>query len=262
MPETFSSEIGEPHGLDPRERDSFNTEFRGASDSLIRNDRPKPIGGRGRTGIFLIVLVFAAPLLGFAAFALWYWSEPIGSWIAGLGSPGEPAVETESEGEPEEVAAKLDLPAEPPVEKVFGIKGAPDGSEPAPEPQQPDPPQQPDQQPQPPPDPPPQPDSPGAKIETISTNVRGKVSSSSIHSRLSKVDEALAKCWAGAGAAGPVELVLSFGIKWNGKLQGISLRGGSETLHGCVRQALPTSGWQQPSDGGDASVTRTWKLTK
>jgi hypothetical protein len=255
VPETFSSEIGDPQGLDPRDRDSFSTEFRGASDSLIRKDRPEPIGGRGRIGVLLVVLIFLVPVLGFGAFALWYWSESLGNWIAGIGRQTEPATgaEVPVEEAPQEVATEP--LAEPPVEKVFGIKGAPDGTAPLPEPEpvQPELPTQPDTPVQPP-----QP--PATKIETVSTNVRGKVGSSTINSRLAKVDAALPTCWANAGAAGPVELVLGFGIKWNGNLQGISLKGGSETLHACVRKALPTSGWPKPSDGGDASVTRTWKL--
>jgi hypothetical protein len=251
-PETFSSELGE---LAERARahDSFNDEFQGASDSLIRNDRPELVGGRGRTGILLVVLVFLVPILGFAGFALWYWSEPIGSWIAGIGRRADTQVEAPEEVvEEDEVAVVPDLP--PASDRVFGIKGSPDGSEPVPEtqPAQPDTPAQPDPQPQP--NPPPK------AIETVSTDVRGKVGRTSIESRLAKVDAALPACWASESAAGPVELVLTFTIRWNGRVQASTLKGGSENLRTCVRKALPTSGWPQPSDGGEATVTRTWNI--
>jgi hypothetical protein len=265
-PETFSSELGDAHEHGDAKRDSFSNEFRGASQSLIETHRPPSINGRGRVGlVFAIVLLFAS--LGGGAWALWYWSEPIGQWIAGLGRQTDPAdSEPASEAEQPVAALTPDLPVEPAVEKVFGIRGVPDGSSndpvplPTPEPPlpsetqplQPDPPTQPDA--------PVQPSPSGGSIQIMSTDVRGKVAASAVNARLAKLDEALAGCWTKAGATGPVELVLRFGIKWNGQAQAISLVGGSEALHGCVRAALPTSGWPQPRDGGEAKVTRTWKL--
>jgi hypothetical protein len=260
-PETFSSELGDVHEHGKPKRDSFSDEFRGASASLIEKDRPPAIDRSGRVGI-AVLLVLLIMAITFCGFMLWYFAEPIGHWFAGLGRQSEAVAEIEPEAPEPAVAVTPDLPAEPAVEKVFGIRGAPDGSGPlpTPEPSLPEPPlSEPPVQP-PPPVPPVQPSPSGSNIQIMTTDVRGKVSSSAIETRLAKLDEALAGCWAKAGGTGPVELVLSFGIKWNGSAQGISLRGGSEALHACVRAALPTSGWPQPRDGGEAKVTRTWKL--
>lgn len=261
-PETFSSELGDAHEHGEPKRDSFSNEFRGASASLIERDRPPSInGGRGRVALALaVVLLFA--LLGGSGWALWYWREPIGQWIAGLGQQTEPVAESEPEAPALPAAAAPDLPAEPAVEKTFGIRGAPNGSEPLATPEPPQPattPQDPTAQPAQP-DPPVQPPPSGGSIQIVSTNVRGKVAGATVNARLAKLDDALAGCWTKAGGTGPIELVLSFGIKWNGRVQSISVRGGSEALHTCVRAALPTSGWPQPRDGGEATVTRTWKL--
>lgn len=219
MPETFSSDLGDP-GRHRGPQDTFNSEFQGASDSLIRKDRPELIGGRGRLGILLVVSIFAAPVLGFCGFALWYWRVPIGNWLVG----GEARVEPVVEAEEEPAAVPPDLPSGPPP--VFGIRGAPDDS----------------------------------TIEVVETTVRGAVSISSVDVGLTNLEQPLADCWAKAGAAGSVELVVSFGIEANGNIRDVSVVGGTDSLHGCVRSALPSSGWPPPRNGGAASVSRTWKL--
>lgn len=179
--------------------------------------------------------------------ALWYWSVPIGHWLAGTDPQAQPTAESEAEPELVEPAPST-TPAvapEPAVEKVFGIRGAPDGSEPGGlEPA------------------PVQPDQPGSSIEAVSTTVRGNVGSTAVNAELDKLDAALLACKAKAGGSEPVELALSFGITRDGHLQAITLGGGSEALHACVREAMPTSGWPQPLDGGggEATVSRTWKL--
>lgn len=182
------------------------------------------------------------PVLIFGGLAMWYWAVPIGRWLSGDAPPAEPTVA--SEPEMAQQAAPMptpDPPPEPAVEKVFGIRGAPDGSEP--EPAQADVPVQ----------------AAGSKIEAVSTNVRGNVGSTAVSASLDKLDTTLASCWAEAGASGSVELELSFGITPDGGLHAIALSGGSEALQACVRAAVPMSGWPGPQVG-EASVSRTWKL--
>jgi hypothetical protein len=252
--ETFSSELRDVHERRPGERDSFNDEFRGASDSLIAKDRPELVGGRGRGAVIALVLTLSLPVLIGAPVAIWYWAEPIGHWLAGTEAQVE-ATEPAMEPEPVAPVAVTPTPEPPAVEKVFGIRGAPDGSDPGPtpEPVQPDAPVQ---------DPPLQPDAPASQIEAVSTTVRGNVGSTAVSAELDKLDAALVACWTKTGASGSIELQLDFGITRDGNLRDISLSGGSEALHTCVREALPTSSWPQPLDGGggEASVNRTWKL--
>jgi hypothetical protein len=250
-PETFSSELHDVHERRPGDRDSFNDEFRGASDSLIASDRPELVGGRGRGAVIAMAVTLMLPVLIGGGLALWYWSVPIGHWLAGTEPQDESTAEPEPEAaEPVAVTPTPDAPPQPAVEKVFGIRGTPDGSEPSPTtaPVQADPPLQ--------------PDASAGTIAAVSTTVRGNVGSTAVNAELDELDAALLACHAKAGASGSVELVLSFGITRDGNLQAISLGGGSEALHACVREALPTSGWPQPLDGGDgeASVSRTWKL--
>jgi hypothetical protein len=250
-PETFSSELRDVHERRGVDRDSFNDEFRGASDSLIAKERPPLVGGRGRGAVVALVVTLMLPLLLGGGIALWVWKVEIGNWLAGNGPQVEPAVAPEPSPEANEQAVTTptpDPPPEPAVERVFGIRGAPDPSEPdpTPEPAQPDPPAQP---------------TPSSnEVEAVSTTVRGNVASTAVNANLDKVDAALVDCWAKAGVSGPVELELSFGITHDGDLQAVSLRGGSEALQACVRLALPTSSWPQPRNAGETSVTRTWKL--
>lgn len=228
------------------DRDSFNDEFHGASDSLIAKDRPELVGGRGRGAVFAMVATLMLPVVIGGGLAIWYWSVPIGNWLAGTEPQTQPAAEGEAEPELVEPAPSTtpEVPPEPAVEKVFGIRGVPDGSEPGLEPA------------------PDQPDQPASDIEAISTTVRGNVGSTAVSAELDKLDAALMACKAKAGGSEPVELELSFGITRDGHLQAIAFNGGSEALRACVREAMPTSGWPQPLDGGggEATVSRTWKL--
>lgn len=262
-PETFSSEFRGLQERRPADRDSFNEEFRGASDSLIAKDRPELVGGRGRGAVVLMAVTLMLPVLIGGGLALWYWAVPIGHWLAGDAPRAEPAVEAEPEAD--EVAPPTPEPAPAPeVEKVFGIRGVPDGeADPTPEPAQPDAPVQPPDppvQPNPPVQPPVQPNPSNSKLEAVSTNVRGNVGSTAVNASLDQLDAALLDCWAKAGAGGSIELELSFGITRDGTLHAIALGGGSEALHACVRATLPMSGWPAPQAGGEASVSRTWKL--
>ncbi|WP_106389660.1 hypothetical protein [Enhygromyxa salina] len=262
-PETFNSEIGDVHER-RGDRPSFTNEFVGASDSLIERERPpRPLEvGRGGRRFVAIMIVLAA-LLGGGGWALWYWSEPISEWFAGIRSEAEDeAVEDEPEVEEPEPAAPEVEPAAPEPEKVFGIAGTPEGTPSADPASTPNPDSTPPSD-QPPVEPTPTPSSTSTKVEATATQVSGKVSSSAVSSRLAAVDEALTVCWAEAakaGTKGPVALQLSLNIKWNGRTNGISVTGGSDALQTCVRKAVPTGGWPQPSDGGDAKVTRKWTL--
>jgi hypothetical protein len=211
------------------------------------------------------ILLVSAALIG-GGWSLWYWSAPIGAWIAGLGRETE--TEAELEPAPIEVAPEVEPPPTPPaeLEKVFGIRGAPDdaGPELPTEPELPVEPQTPPTEPELPVEP----QTPAAPrvsttIQSTATKVRGKVSGAAVASRLALVDAALPSCWADAieaGATGPVELELSLGIRWSGHANGIGVSGGSDALDKCVRAAVPGAGWPKPRDGGDASVTRRWTL--
>lgn len=260
MPRTFGSDIG--HVQERGSDQSFSDEFRGASDSLIERDRPpRPldIGRRGRRMMFW--LIFAIVVVAGGGTALWYWSEPIGEWIASWNAADEPQPATDTQ-EPEPAPVQ-DPPTEPDPTKVFGVKGV-EGSETS----MPvvDPPVDPtggegvpveplDTEPLPKP----------ASVSVASTTIRGKVSSASVGSRLAVVDKALEGCWTSAAARPetkrPATLTLSFGIKWNGRSLSSSIEGDAPAaVQACVREALPGSGWPQPRDGGDASVVRRWTL--
>lgn len=276
MPETFSSEIG--HVQPNSDRSSFNDEFRGASDSLIERDRPPHpihVGRRGRRLLFVIVVL---AVLGSGGWAVWYWSEPIGEWIASW-NRSEAPVSASDPVEPEEPAQPEPVPSEPEPEPVFGVKGAPEGSEPAPPIEPPidnptidnpaiDPPQpiEPGEGlPVEPLDTPPTSTSKAASVAVAATNVRGKVASASVSSKLAVVDKALEGCWTSAAAKPetkrPASVKLRFGIKWNGRAFGIAVEGDApEAVRKCVREAVPSSGWPQPRDGGEAQVSRDWSL--
>jgi hypothetical protein len=252
--ETFSSELGDVHERRRNDRDSFNDEFRGASESLIAKDRPPLVGGRGRGAVIALAIALMLPLLIGGPIAIWYWAVPIGHWLAGT----EPVAEPKPEPEVTEPVAPTPTPEPPPqptVDKVFGIRGAPEGGqpEPTPEPVQPDLPAQPEPTPE-------QPDVPAGKLEAVSTSVRGSVDSTAVNANLDNLDTALLACWAKAGSNASVDLELSFGIAANGTLQAVAVKGGSEALQACVRDMVPARGWPQPRNGGEASVTRAWKL--
>jgi hypothetical protein len=253
VPETFSSEIAD---VDERRGEpSFTSEFRGASDSLIERDRPPralDIGRRGRR--MMLVLILSVAALGGGGWALWYWSEPIGEWIASFGSDAEQQPAAADEPPPAEPAVVEPPPAEP--EKVFGVKGAPEGSE--------RPSTQPPAVTAPPGELPSEPSKP-ASVTVASTSIRGKVSSASVGSRLAGVETALQGCWTSAAAKPetkrPATLTVRLGIKWNGRLLSTTIEGDApDSVEGCVREALPGSGWPQPRDGGDATVERSWTL--
>src|SRR5690349_11103979 len=72
MNETFSSDLRGPEHHDPRDRHSFNSEFIGASDSLIKKDRPALIGGRGWGGILLTIFIVFLPVFAIGGWAVWY----------------------------------------------------------------------------------------------------------------------------------------------------------------------------------------------
>lgn len=196
----------------------------------------------------MAAIVLLTGLLGGGGYALWYWSEPIGEWIASW--TADWAAEDEPADEPAVVEPEPETPTEPARE--FGVQGVQDDSE---TPSTKTPPVQPEPAPVP----------TIASIETASTAVSGKVSSSTVKARLAPVDAALKGCWQTAASKPEtkrsVELRLRFSIKWNGRSFGVSVTGEApESVRTCVRDALPRTGWPQPRDGGDANVTRVWTL--
>lgn len=263
VPETFSDEI---HGVHERNgpESSFTNEFRGASDSLIERDRPPralDIGRRARRVFATVVLLGA--VLGGGGWALWYWSEPIGEWIASWNRSEAPA-STPEQIEQVEPAPPEPAPSEPPP--VFGVKGAPEGTIDTPPPID-----TPDTSgtTEPGEGLPVEPlDAPGSKAASVTigaSSVRGKVASTSVNSRLATVDAALEGCWASAAAKPetkrPATVNLRFGIKWNGRTFAIAIDGDApKSVVDCIRKALPSSGWPQPRDGGEATVSRSWSL--
>jgi hypothetical protein len=273
VPETFSSEIG--HVQPDSDRASFNDEFRGASDSLIDRDRPPhpiDIGRRTRRVVFVVMLL--AAVFGGGGWALWYWSEPIGEWIASW-NRGEAPAPAAAPSEQVEPAQPEPEPSELEPPRVFGVKGAPEGSETT----LVEPPIDPSVEP---PIDPASPSEPGeglpvesldapppagkpASVVLGDTSVRGKVASGTVSSRLAAVDAALEACWASAVAKPetkrPATVKLRFGIKWNGRAYAIAVDGDAPaSVTKCVREAVPTSGWPQPRDGGEAQVSRSWSL--
>lgn len=272
VPETFSSEIGHVQRED--DRASFTNEFRGASDSLIERDRPpRPLDVSRRPRRVLLATVLLAGLLGGGGWALWYWSEPIGEWIASWNPSQAPASTPEPVEPVESAQPEPEQPSEPEPPREFGVKGAPEGSS-SEAPSTPSPIDTPQPQPSEPGSEPgeglpvePLDTSPSkaASVAIGATSVRGKVASSTVSSRLAPVDAALETCWASAAAKPetkrPASLNLRFGIKWNGRAFGIAVDGDApESVRECVREALPSSGWPQPRDGGEATVTRSWSL--
>lgn len=266
-PNTFSSEIGDVHERGSR-RDSFSSEFLGASDSMIESDRrPPAIDSGPGIGRILVPIVLVAIVLGVGAGLVWHFSDEIGGWISSLGD--EPADDTagatETGDEPEPPVPDVAAEPDPAADKVFGIRGAPGegGDEPSPSPT-PEPAVDPTPTPTPTPAPTPTPPTGEASIAVKDTKVRGKVSAGRVESRLQRATTDLTKCWKDAvakgTAKGPSELGVSFRIKWSGKRGGLTFTGGTPGLQTCVRDAIPVGGWPQPRDGGEASVSRTWTL--
>jgi hypothetical protein len=256
VPETFDSKISHEHERERLPERSFSNAFLGASDSLIERDQPPrqiDVARRSRRGMYVLMLIVA--LLVGGGWAFWYWAEPIGEWIASLGPGHEPAPPSEQQPEPAPVEEPEPAPVQPEV------------APPEPEPIQPETP--------PPPIAPPvagelpvEPlDTPNAPAKSVvgTTTVRGQVSSATVGSRLAAVDTALGECWTTAAAEPetkrPATVTLHFVIKWSGKASGIKVDGDvPDTVSSCVRKAVPTGGWPQPRDGGEATVTRSWRL--
>ncbi len=208
--------------------------------------------------LFVAILILA--LLGGGGFSLWYWSAPIGEWIASWNpdeAPAQADAEAEAPDAPEPEPAPE--PAQPP--KVFGVKGA-EGSEP--EPAQPST-SPPTSAGEPAPVEPQPVEQPPARVSVAATSVRGQVSRARVEAQLAAVDEALERCWAAAaakpGIRRPAALTLSFAIKWNGRLISSSVSGDAPAaVEACAREALPSSGWPLPRDGGEGRVSREWAL--
>jgi hypothetical protein len=269
--ESFSSEIGDPPGS---RGDSFSNEFRGASASLIERDRPPrnlDIGRRARRTIFWLLVVVG--VLGGGGWALWYWSEEVGAWIASWNADdvADDGPEAEAEAEAEGQADVVDPAAEPTSETPATSGPAAPGPAPLPGPIPGELPVEPLDTLDTPgslagglPVEPLDTSSSGGRVSVVATTVRGRVTQSRVSARLTAVDEALAGCWTTTVAAAhgrPASLTLRFAIKWNGRLVSVRLTGDApDAVQRCVREALPSGGWPQPTDGGDAQVTREWRL--
>ncbi|MFO7566076.1 MAG: hypothetical protein R6X02_25755 [Enhygromyxa sp.] len=255
MPETFSSEIGDVHER-PQAATSFSTEFRGASDSLIDRERQPRLIGRSRGAKVLVIMVLVAGLLGGGGFALWYWAEPVGEWLASLNPSDAPAPAPEP-APTQPAAAPEPAPKEPEPTPPLDDPPAGDGASVAPTPM-------------------PTPiggelpveelDNPikPAKVKSGATSARGRVSIPSVNAKLTAVDTAIEGCWEGAIAdpqtKRPATLTLRFTIGQDGGASGISVTGSApSSLTSCVRGALPGSGWPKPSDA-EATITRSWTL--
>lgn len=263
---TFSSEIGAMHegpgpgpgsgggrGRGPAFR-TFDDVFEGAPPSRLGDDdQPSMIMSRseGRFWRWVGIPLIVGALVG-AGVAMWQFR----GFLFGIDT-GEAEVVAEAETEAEAGAAQEGE--------------AQEGEAPEPEPEP---------TPEPEPKPEPTPTTAGespipaepeptmaftAKVETLSTAVRGKVSSGTIEAKLRPVDQALETCWADAVAKGQretVELELRFTIKWNRRAQGIAVsgEGASKAVRDCAKGAVPRAGWPEPKDLGNAAVTRRWQL--
>lgn len=277
-PETFSSEIGDLHEGRPNQPDqSFDGEFVGAGDSMLRDRRPPTAlesSGGGKKALIVLAVLLAVG--GGAGWAVWHWWEPIRAQLGLAGADGEQTAEDAGEAG-DAVATNAEVGAETGDESGSEDTDSGDAAEPsegegegegeteAPEPastETGEPPEPAGTETGPAPEPTPA----APKVEILSTAVRGRVSQSTIESKLVKVDQALDGCWAdavGAGAKGPIELVLKFSIRWNRKASAIKVtgEGASSELTKCVRRAVPVGGWPEPRDLGTAHVTRRWTLT-
>jgi hypothetical protein len=219
--ESFSSEIGDVHER-RGDRPSFTNEFLGASESLIEEHRPPRILDAGRRGrrLMLGIILGCAALTG-GGWALWYWSAPIGEWIAGLGRQGDDAsAEAPAEAEaPPEAPTPAPQPATPPE---LGSKIQTTATQ--------------------------------VRGKVSDASVANRLAP--VDAALPGCWAAAVK----AGATQSVNLELSFQIRWSGRANAVAVTGGSEALNKCVRAAVPGGGWPKPSDGGDAKVIRRWTL--
>lgn len=264
-PETFSSELG---GLQAGRRPpSFNEEFRGLSDSeLRRSDRPEGLRESGRLGTWIAVGLGST--LAIAGIA-------VGAYFGLAALEQRREASTAVEPAPSEASPSEPTPSEPPPPPSDPWAETPPiqpGGDPLPWPppswERPEPTPNPSTPP-PPPTPPPEPTPtpPPTPSDALATyldgSTRGRISG--LAPRLTALDQAVQTCWTSAvdrGERGKYTLALAFTIRWNRKAVGIvaSGEGTSATLRECVEQAVPRSGWPEPSDLGDAHVVRRWTL--
>lgn len=268
-PETFSSELG---GLNEGRRPpSFNDEFRGLSDSeLRRSDRPEGPRESGRLGTWIAVgLGSTLAIAGIAAgayFGLAALEQRREASAAVEPAPSEPAPSEPTPGPAPSEPTPSDPWAEtPPIQPSGDPLPWPPPSWERPEPtpnQNPTPTPEPTT-PTPAPTPTPEPTPSDALATYLDGSTRGRISG--LAPRLTALDRAVQTCWTSAverGERGKHTLALAFTIRWNRKAVGVvaSGEGTSATLRECVEQAVPRSGWPEPSDLGDAHVVRRWTL--
>ncbi len=252
MQETFSAEIGDVHERGGARPPSFNDEFRGLSDTEIErlgaNRGHRAGSGIGKTIAAVVVgmLVIAGTAVGgyfaFSELGPRMFGADVGDETNELPAAqeepiAEPAQTPASGGAPSEAPPLAD-PSEPPTEAPPVVK----------------------------PSEPPPAVVPAASVVADSTQVRGRVSTAAVDAHLKAVDQALDECWARAvekGARGPAKVSLRFTIRWNRKATHVDASGDSlpAGIESCIEDALPRSGWPEPRDYGDASVTRSWSLT-
>jgi hypothetical protein len=276
-PETFSSELG---GLNEGRRPpSFNDEFRGLSDSeLRRSDRPEGPRESGRLGTWIAVgLGSTLAIAGIAAGA--YFGLAALEQRREASAAVEPAPSEPAPSEPPPDPTPSDPWAEtPPIQPSGDPLPWPPPSWERPEPtpnQNPTPPTPgstptpapgptPTPAPESTPTPAPEPTPSDALATYLDGSTRGRISG--LAPRLTALDQAVQTCWTSAverGERGKHTLALAFTIRWNRKAVGIVASGESTsaTLRECVEQAVPRSGWPEPSDLGDAHVVRRWTLS-
>lgn len=85
-----------------------------------------------------------------------------------------------------------------------------------------------------------------------------------MESQLSQLDAKAKDC---TRSAGPSETVngsvsIRFGIKWNGRVTGLSVTGEGvpSSVTKCIRGAIPTARYPQPPPGKDGSVRLTLEI--
>lgn len=266
-PETFSSELGELRagGRSP----SFNDEFRGLSDSQIRqSERSEHARRSSRLGTVLAIGLGSLLAISGIAAGVYFGlaelerrrdadsvaatpseataPEPTPTPEPSPTPPSDPWAETpplQPSGDP--------LPWPPPSWE----RPEPTLSEPTPTPT--------------PSEPTPTPSEPTPSVGQASAtyldgSTRGQVAG--LATRLAALDQAVQACWSSAverGERGQHTLALAFTIRWNRKAVGVVARGEgtSATLRECVEKAVPRSGWSEPRDLGDVHVERRWSLS-